>query len=78
MFRSVVLATWVLCWYSPMHLRPSGLWLSTLESFKKFIDTRGNQIQLTEPAFVKVRECQETINQLFEQLVGGKAKLHKR
>ena len=32
--------------------------VSTLESFQKFIDTRGNQIQLTEPAFVKVRECQ--------------------
>jgi len=52
--------------------------VTTLESFKKFIDTRGNQIQLTEPAFVKVRECEETIVQLFAQLVGGKAKPHKR
>ncbi len=52
--------------------------VSTIEAFQKFIDTRGNQIQLTEPAFVKVRECQETIDKLFEQLVGGKAKLHKR
>ena len=52
--------------------------IGSLESFQKFIDTRGNQIQLTEPAFVKVRECQETIDQLFDQLVGGKAKPHKR
>jgi len=52
--------------------------MSTLETFQKFINTRGNQIQLTEPAFVKVRECQETIDQLFEQLVGGRAKSHKR
>jgi len=52
--------------------------VSTLESFQKFIDTRGNQIQLTEPAFVKVRESQETIDQLFKQLVGGKPKSHKR
>ena len=52
--------------------------VSTLETFRKFIDTRANQFQLTEPAFVKVRECQETIEQLFAQLVGGKAKSHKR
>jgi hypothetical protein len=52
--------------------------VTTLEMFQKFIDTRGNQIQLTEPAFVKVRECQETIDQLFKQLVGGKAKTQKR
>lgn len=52
--------------------------IATLDSFQKFIDTRGNQIQLTEPAFVKVRDCQETIDQLFEQLVGGQPKGHKR
>jgi hypothetical protein len=48
--------------------------VTTLETFQKFIDTRGNQIQLTEPAFVKVRDCQETLTQLFDQLVGGKVK----
>lgn len=52
--------------------------IGSLESFQKFIDTRGNQIQLTEPAFVKVRECQDAIDQLFDQLVGGKAKPQKR
>jgi hypothetical protein len=52
--------------------------VTTLESFQRFIDTRGNQIQLTEPAFVKVRECPRTIDQLFEQLVGGSAKPHRR
>ena len=50
--------------------------ITTLETLQKFIDTRGNQIQLTEPAFVKVCDCQETIEQLFEQLVGGKPKAH--
>lgn len=52
--------------------------IDSLESFQKFIDTRGNQIQLTVPAFVKVPNCQETIDRLFEQLVGGKAKTGKR
>lgn len=52
--------------------------ITTVESFKKFIDTRGNQIHLTEPAFVKVRECQETTNSLFGQLVGGKPRTAKR
>ena len=52
--------------------------VTTFETFQKFIDTRGNQIQLTEPAFVKVRECQETVDQLFEQLVGGRARPQKR
>lgn len=50
----------------------------SLESLRKFIDTRGNQIQLTEPAYVKVRACEETIDQLFDQLVGGKVKSQKR
>jgi hypothetical protein len=52
--------------------------IDSLQKFEKFIDTRGNQIRLTEPSFVKVRDCQETIDTLFEQLVGGKAKTHKR
>jgi hypothetical protein len=52
--------------------------VTTLETLQKFIDTRGNQIQLTDPAFVKVRESHETIDQLFEQLVGGKTKTFKR
>lgn len=52
--------------------------VTTLETFQKFIDTRGNQIQLTEPAFVKVRECQETLTQLFDLLVGGKTKQRNR
>lgn len=50
----------------------------SLDSFQKFIDTRGNQIQLTEPAFAKVRNCQETLDALFEQLVGDRAKSLKR
>jgi hypothetical protein len=46
--------------------------VTTLETFQKFIDTRGNQIQLTEPAFVKVRECQETIDRLFDSTYANK------
>ena len=42
--------------------------MSTLESFQKFIDTRGNQIQLTEPAFVKVRECQTNTRSLIAEM----------
>lgn len=52
--------------------------VTTLESFRKFVDTRGNQIQLTEPAYVKVRECHEMLTQLFDQLVGGRAKQRNR
>ncbi len=35
-----------------------------------FIDTRGNFIQLTPPRFVKVRECEASLEQLFGELVG--------
>lgn len=51
--------------------------IGSLESFQKFIETRGNNILLTPPAFIKVRECQATIDQLFEELVGGKTKTPK-
>ncbi|MEQ1828086.1 MAG: DUF3037 domain-containing protein [Pirellula sp.] len=52
--------------------------ITSVETLQKFIDTRGNQLQLTEPNFVKVRECTETINRLFDQLVGGKPRAGKR
>lgn len=45
--------------------------LTTVEQVEKFIHTRGNQIQLTEPRFVKVMEtCTDQLDQLFEDLVG--------
>lgn len=50
----------------------------SVDSFKKFIDTRGNQIQLTEPMFVKVRECPNSLDSLFEQLVGAEPKRRRK
>lgn len=52
--------------------------IDSLESFEKFVDTRGNQIQLTKPAFVKVRDCRETLQHLFEKLVSGKDSKRKK
>ena len=59
-------------------IEAEGTRITSLESLQKFIDTRGNQLQLTEPSFVKVRDCRETIDRLFEQLVGGKHRTGKR
>jgi len=59
-------------------IEAEGTRITSLESLQKFIDTRGNQLQLTEPGFVKVRDCRETIDRLFEQLVGGKQRTGKR
>lgn len=45
--------------------------LTSVEQLEKFIHTRGNQIQLTEPRFVKVlKTCEEQLDQLFIDLVG--------
>lgn len=52
--------------------------ITSLESLEKFIHTRGNQIQLTDPAFVKVRDCRETLTQLFDKLVGSDSRGPKR
>lgn len=43
--------------------------LVTLEDFKKFIDTRINEIILTQPNAVKVENPQEKLNSLFDKLV---------
>jgi len=43
--------------------------LVTLEDFKKFIDTRINEIILTQPSAVKVGNPQEKLNLLFDKLV---------
>lgn len=55
-----------------------GARIQTAESLQKFIDTRGNHIQLTNPGFVKVRRCEATLDALFESLVGGMAKKGRR
>ncbi len=48
------------------------------EALQQFIDTRGNFIQLTPPRFVKVRECEEQLNRLFDELVGAEKKKKSR
>ncbi len=50
----------------------------TPEQLQKFIDTRGNFIQLTVPRFVKVRMCDEVLESLFTDLVGGEKKREAR
>lgn len=52
--------------------------LTTIEQLEKFIHTRGNQIQLTEPRFVKVMDvCKEQLDRLFEELVGIESKTER-
>lgn len=41
--------------------------IETVEQLAKFIDTRGNQIQLTEPRFAKVIHCKELLDDLSLQ-----------
>ncbi len=52
--------------------------IGTTESLQQFIDTRGNNFQLTDPAFVKVRSCTAVLDELFDKLVSGKAKSPRR
>ena len=52
--------------------------IESVEQLSKFIDTRGNQIQLTEPRFTKVTNCEELLDDLFKKLVDGNAKKKKR
>lgn len=52
--------------------------ITSLETLQKFVDTRGNFIQLTSPRFVKVHNCEETLASLFTDLVGGESKKKPR
>ena len=55
-------------------IESESLRIDSPEALQKFIDTRGNFIQLTTPRFVKVRRCQEQLDELFAELVGGEEK----
>lgn len=55
-------------------IEAESLRITSLETLQKFVDTRGNFIQLTPPRFVKVRNCEETLTELFTDLVGGETK----
>lgn len=46
--------------------------IQTVEDFRSFIDTRANQLRLSEPRPVKVSDPEETLSELFEELVGGR------
>lgn len=59
-------------------IKVEGYNIETVEQLNKFIDTRGNQIQLTEPRFAKVVECQKFLDDLFDKLVDGSAEKKKR
>ena len=52
--------------------------IETVEQLTKFTDTRGNQIQLTEPRFAKVMQCEEFLDDLFKKLVDGSVGKKKR
>lgn len=52
--------------------------IDTPENLQKFVDTRGNFIQLTAPRFVKVRNCEEQLDELFADLVGSEPKKEPR
>jgi hypothetical protein len=46
----------------------------TLEDLERFIATRGNEIQLTQPRPVKVFDPEQDLELLFQRLVGGPAR----
>lgn len=45
----------------------------SLEDLQRFVDTRGNSLQLTPPRPLKVSSPTEELKRLFDELVGGKA-----
>lgn len=48
----------------------------TLEDLQRFVDTRGNSLQLTPPRPLKVTAPDEELKRLFHQLVDGKVGHH--
>lgn len=46
----------------------------SLEDLEKFIRTRANELVITEPRSMKVRDPQKQLGELFEELVGGRAR----
>lgn len=44
----------------------------SLEDLQRFVDTRGNSLQLTPPRPLKVTSPEEELKRLFEELVGGR------
>jgi hypothetical protein len=46
--------------------------IKTIESFRQFVDTRANQLLLTEPRPIKVFNPEADLARLFDSLVGGR------
>lgn len=46
--------------------------IETIDDFRTFIDTRANQLRLSEPRPIKVVDPEKTLSELFEELVGGR------
>ncbi len=44
----------------------------SLEDLEKFIRTRANELVITEPRSMRVRDPQKQLEELFEELVGGR------
>lgn len=51
--------------------------LTSLEDFKKFINTRANDLLITNPRSVKVSDPEKQLDELFMDLVGGRSKSKK-
>jgi len=50
----------------------------TIDDFKHFIDTRANQLLLTQPHPVKVYDAETELQRLFQTLVGGRHRSAQR
>jgi hypothetical protein len=49
-----------------------------LDDLKRFVATRANALQLTDPRPVKVFDAQQDLDSLFEELVGGRPRCQDR
>lgn len=50
----------------------------SIEDLRKFVDTRGNNLKLTDPRPMKVFSPQEDLDELFAELVGGRSSAQRR
>lgn len=52
--------------------------IRTLEALETFIARRANLIQISPPRPMKVKDPEKDLDQLFTDLVGGQARIHRR
>lgn len=58
-------------------LEVDGCAFDGLEDFQRFVDTRANALKLTPPRPIKVFDPEQTLDDLFRELVGGKPRTPK-